>query len=95
MKVWIVFGQTGAYSDKREWPVKGFSDMKRAETFEFECTKAAKAYEKKKDARSHSNEYQNWEEEEAELKAAVPGDPHFRCSYTGTDYYTLEVEIEP
>lgn len=98
MKVFIVFGQTGEYSDHVDWPVKGFTDKARAESFEFECTKAAKVWKEERDRRRSDPDF-DWsyvggQQELKDEKAAVPGDPSFRCDYTGTDYYTVEVEVE-
>lgn len=92
--MFIVFGQTGEYSDHSDWPVKGFTARERAEAFEFECTKAAKAWKETDTARQNEPGY-DWCAAHDAMKTAVPGDPNFRCDYTGTDYYTVEVEVEP
>jgi hypothetical protein len=95
VKAFIVFGQTGEYSDHTDWPVRGFLSREKAEAFEMECTKAAKAFKKYRDKRRENAGYAwDFEIEEAELKKAVAGDPSFRCEYTGTDYFTIEVEVE-
>lgn len=81
MKVFIVFGQTGEYSDHSNWAVKGFVDKTRAEAFELAATKWAH------EAKSRVGRYEP-------IKEPSPYDPKFRCDYTGTDYFTVEVEIE-
>jgi len=115
MRVFIVFGQTGEYSDHSTWPVRGFLDKARAEAFEFDLTKAAKAFHDENQARRKAfrhecrdnaaselsgpgadrfyKELAAWRAPvEAELKKR---DPDFSYDYTGTDYYTVEVEVEP
>lgn len=98
MIVHIVIGQTGEYSDHTDWPVRGFLSLEKAETFAFACTKAAKAWKKANDARKAAPDYdwsgENYAAESEAMKSAVPGDPSFRCDYTGTDYYTIKVEVE-
>ena len=88
-KVFVVFGQTGEYSDRIDWAVRGFFSRQKAEAFEFACTQAAKKWF---DARAVDDPL--FCDDEA-LRSAVPGDPEFRCDYTGTDYYMIEVEVEP
>lgn len=90
MKAFIVRGSTGEYSDRDEWVVRGFVDKQKAETFEWECARAAKAYFDRRDDEYNASAH----ESAASTAVAVPGDPHFRCDYTGTDYYTEVVEIE-
>lgn len=104
-KVFVVFGSTGEYSDHRSWPVRGFLSREIAERFEFGLTKAAKAFKEESDARQPRlpwndpgadaayTEFEKWKAPQIEhLKQE---DPLFETSYTGTDYYTLEVEVEP
>lgn len=84
MRVFIVFGQTGEYSDRTDWPVRGFMTREKAEAFEFEATKWAKGF-----TDSRGKFYAVRDEEKP------AHDPGFRHDYTGTDYYTIEVEVEP
>ena len=94
MKAFVVFGSTGEYSDRAEWPVKGFTDKARAEAFEFECTKAAKSFEDRRRA-AWDDPQDTWDdEEEIKLMRSTGRDPGYRRDYTGTDYYTVEVEVE-
>jgi hypothetical protein len=95
MKVYVVFGQTGEYSDHADWPARGFMSSERAEAFEFECTKAAKDFEDRRRVAFDDPE-SDWDDsDEIDAMRAEGLDPGFRRDYTGTDYYTVEVEVEP
>lgn len=97
MKIHVIFGQTGEYSDHTDWPVKGFLDAAKAEVVELELTKAAK---------KHHDAYKVWIKEnagrrwDANFYAEHPepkyagGDTRYQHDYTGTDYYTIEVDVE-
>ncbi len=88
MKAFIVFGRTGEYSDRGEWPVRGFLDAAKAEAFEFESTKRAKVFFDEYNSLKYT---EVWDEAQEAIRKFDPG---FRCDYTGTDYYTIDVEIE-
>lgn len=95
MKAFIVFGQTGEYSDHSNWPVRGFTAREKAEAFEFELTKIAKAHHDACEVVSRRNNKRGYSSREWEKAPAYVGpDPGYRHDYTGTDYYTVEVEIE-
>jgi len=95
VRVWIVFGSTGEYSDRREWPVRGFIDKARAEAFEFAATRWARDHSKRlkghecDDCYSAAKNFRQCGEDEKS-----PHDPDYSRDYTGTDYYTVEVEVE-
>jgi hypothetical protein len=95
MRVFIVFGQTGEYSDRTDWPVKGFLSRERAEAFEMDATKWAKKY-KADLADVQCDECYGCGRHNfgCRQEPKPPHDPGFRCDYTGTDYYTIEVEVE-
>ena len=83
MKVYVVFGSTGEYSDRREWIVCGFLDEKRAqERVVLASHRANELFVKYKntywDATKEKNEY----------------DDRFDMDYTGTTYYYAEVDCE-
>lgn len=85
VKVYVVFGQTGEYSDHSSWPVRGFLTREKAEDFDFMATKWARGWME----RHENNRYRQ------EARDDRPAhDPGFRSDYTGTDYYTIEVEVE-
>jgi hypothetical protein len=81
--VWIVFGSTGEYSDRREWMVEAHSTEEGA---------------KKRIARldllmqeiGPQVDWYDYQRQEAAVRAMKEhpeGDPDFRQDYTGTSYY--------
>ena len=86
MKVYIVMGSCGEYSDRTEWAVAWYSDEKIAEKHgdlaaerSFQIAKKIK----EKDI------------EPCELENEMPKneyDPNMKWSYTGTGYYVISVE---
>lgn len=85
MKAYIVFGQTGEYSDRNEWMVKGFFDKSKADAYEDACMKWS---------HKHKQMFRDLPEEAQEALKKTSPDPLFRCDYTGTDYYVAEVDID-
>ena len=81
--IYVVFGTTGEYSDRTEWPVKAYASLKKAKTHILEADKVADAIFVKREGRmSSTNEETN------------PFDEDFRMDYTGTSYYYIETELE-
>jgi len=80
--IYCVFGTTGEYSDREQWPVKALRTELAAQEF---CLKA-KDLCRKFDECNSLNDGRN--------KFNHPMDPNFQCTYTGTsyDYYTMELE---
>lgn len=66
MKLYIVLGKSGEYSHHCEWLVKAFASRERAEAFELQCTKAAKAY-----AEEYAARQQKMKEVEDSLRGKV------------------------
>lgn len=82
MIIYVVFGQTGEYSDNQHWMVKAFRDEELAKQLVLDATKgAAEAYAKV--CRS------NW----LRVKGGNPFDPDMKTDYTGTSYWYDEVEL--
>lgn len=96
-KVYIVFGQTGEYSNHSDWPVRGFLVRELAERFEFGCAKWA--YEHSERIDEHEECDDCYSEKSNGRKCPdtekSPHDPKYRRDYTGTDYFVVEVEVEP
>lgn len=90
MNVYIVFGTTGEYSDRSEWPVKAYLDEVRAQ----EHVEAASADAREFMATSHGEHYSVWGMTKEELAERFPHDPNFSCDYTGTKYYLETVELD-
>jgi hypothetical protein len=84
MKIYIVFGQTGEYSDRVEWPVKAFQDEEKAKRLvELATTEALNLHQQSEDNRYNDKKppYNKF-------------DPFFRTDYTGTTYFYQDVELE-
>lgn len=80
MKVYVVMGSTGEYSDHNEWVVGAFlSEGKAKERVELASTRARELtlpdYPYMKEG--EKNEY----------------DPEFRADYTGTNYFYYTVSV--
>lgn len=86
MKIYVVEGHTGEYSDRNDWPVKAFVHEPAAQAFVDACTKEILPYNIK-------NKYDavNWERIR---NAKSPLDPNLQIDYTGTHYDYYEVELE-
>lgn len=90
MKIYVIFGSTGEYSDRTEWPVKAVKDLDRAQeivTLASEYANTLFAKFENEEVSKHSNEGQ-------ELVSKNPHDPEMKMDYTGTSYYYTEVELE-
>lgn len=86
MLVWIVMGTTGEYSDREDWPVKGFRSLEKARSF------ADLAKKQGQELVSKSTGYKGMISEFEGKRTEC--DPNFRADYTGTDYFIYEVEID-
>lgn len=84
MKVHVVMGTTGEYSDRDEWLVRAFVSRRRAEKFALACkVRANEIVAKYPDSR--------WDIPKGEHEM----DPGFRADYTGTDYFVCaETELD-
>jgi hypothetical protein len=80
--VYVVMGQTGEYSDMREWPVKAFLDLARAEELVVNALNRAKEIEEERPSEYHVAEGIN------------EFDPEMKMDYTGTNYYIMDVRLE-
>ena len=81
MKIYVVFGTTGEYSDHREWPVASFEEQVLAERLV--AAASARANEIHSDPR---NRYSC-------PKGSNQFDPEMEVDYTGTRYYFEEVDL--
>jgi hypothetical protein len=82
-KIYVVFGQTGEYSDFNDWPVKAFrSESKAADLVVLATARANSLLVEYNDRRYNipegANEY----------------DPYMQMDYTGTSYRYIEVDWE-
>jgi len=87
MKIYVVQGSTGEYSDHREWLVKAFKSQEKAQDFvSFLDSKLLELGLKYESVYTH----EDMEKEEKMMEF----DPQFQFDYTGTMYSILEVELE-
>ena len=90
MKIYIVKGSTGEYSDYVEWLVKAFLTEKAAQTFVEHASSIAKQI-------FNINQQQflgNLLRYTDRCIVDHPMDPKFQEDYTGTSYTYEEIELE-
>lgn len=82
MKIYIVEGNTGEYSDRVNWLVKAFKTTEKAEAYRdmlHSKLLELKLYERKIDRN---------------VKIMQEYDEQFQCDYTGSEYTILTVEMD-
>lgn len=84
MKITIVMGSTGEYSDRIKWVVGAF--ISRAAAVQY-C-EAANQWCLENGVSMNGTRHNNRNYDHYDLKN--PYDTQFRCDYTGTDYYLVE-----
>jgi len=82
-KIYIVYGETGEYSDRSDWNVKAFFERKKALVLLNECSEDAKKWEIKRES-EYTSPPKDWSKH----------DPDMKMDYTGTDYFIAEVDLE-
>ena len=82
MKIYVVRGTTGEYSDRSEWSVVAFRTEERARERVLAATARAKEIEVTRVSRY------------AAVKDINEFDLDMEMDYTGTNYYYNEVELE-
>lgn len=83
MKIWIVEGTSGEYSDQDQWIVCAYRSKERAEDVAANATRRADEIQK------------NRKRYEPIPDGANEFDPKMRMGgYTGTEYYTVECELK-
>lgn len=82
MKIYVVEGATGEYSDHREWPVKAYVSEDKAKQH------VVKATQRGNEIFAQSGSKYGPHEGENEY------DPNMRIDYTGVRYNYYEVELE-
>jgi len=81
-KAYVVMGATGEYSDREEWPVVAFYDLKKAEELVVKATQRAAELYKETESKYKYPEF-----------GSNKYDRGMRCDYTGTTYYIMDVKI--
>ena len=82
MNVYTVFGTTGEYSDRDEWPVISYLDEEMAKEHVIRATEKAKEWEVKR-KETYADPPEGWNKH----------DPKMSMDYTGTSYYYVTTEI--
>ena len=84
--IYIVFGETGEYSDRRDWPVYAFKKKAKAQAFADLCKRHADMIFARNDERF------DLAESDADFRKY---DPHCQTDFAGTRYYVCEVAFAP
>ena len=79
-KIWVVYGQTGEYSDRSEWNIAAYL---REEDAKAHADAATAWYQ---DNNVMANRHQ-------ERKESNPFDPSMRVDYTGTEWNIYPVDL--
>ena len=87
MRIYIVIGSTGEYSDRREWLVRAFPKQEHAQLLVVTATREAKRLY----AEYASSGYMDYHKIP---KDSNPVDPSMETDYTGVGYHYVEVELE-
>ena len=78
--IYLVVGETGEYSDHRDWYVGWSADKDKAEALCHKCSLEAQDFKRRDDADPCGY-----------IDRAIPSDPDFQMDYTGTRYFVVEV----
>jgi uncharacterized protein YllA (UPF0747 family) len=87
MEIWIVYGSTGEYSDRSEWPVDAHRTEAAAQARVKALTEALQA--------SGIERMTRWEDEWHTAVDAFKAahDPRFSIDYTGTSWYVDSCQL--
>lgn len=89
--IYVVYGETGSYSDFSKWAVKGFASKKRADEYAEQAQKRAREIEAFTKTKTWLDMRNATEEEKKKYKNEY--DPDF-YSDGGTDYSVEEMEYD-
>lgn len=81
MKIYIVIGSTGEYSDRYEWPVIAYLNKIKAQDHVLKASKRSDEI------------FETWKHDIIIPDGINEFDPSFRMDYTETSYYLWEVEL--
>lgn len=85
--IYVVFGTTGEYSDRSEWPVRAFRTEAQAQ----ELIEKASAAAREVFLKYESGELHRWDIDDGDFN---PYDSKMQIDYTGTTYYIYKVELD-
>ncbi len=91
MKIYVIIGWTGEYSDMSEWPVCWRSSLAEAEAVIVELQRQADEYARWLKTDDDSDHYGR----SGEQRRAAMLDPSFSCDYSGASYYVWAVCEDP
>lgn len=86
-KVFVVMGETGEYSDRKEWPVIAYLDEASAKNHVLALDAWLREH------RMHMDGTDFLQYEFRQNKPATDLDSSFEVDYTGTRYYVMEVSL--
>lgn len=87
MKIYVVIGVTGEYSDRTEWLVVAYKTKSLAKEHVIKATEFARKWEVQVESEDKFS-YQIWKKEENPLDPIAP-----YMDYTGISYYYEEVNL--
>jgi hypothetical protein len=96
VKIFVVSGSTGEYSDRTDWMVRAYDDEEAAKACVIEFDRVAKEIEARTQLDPGDPQhierwaYSGYEDEEPAIKHP---DPSFSMSYTGTIYGYAEIDL--
>jgi len=82
-QIYVVMGWSGEYSDRREWPVRAYTDESKAKAQVMLLDAMAR------DLQATKGQYPSFTEEE---RKALP-DPDIQFDYTGTRYFYFTITL--
>jgi len=92
MKIWVVMGGSGEYSDRREWPVRAYTDMAEVQRQILLLTGKGNELSAERDRLRDEVSDRWWDFPSEEMRKTLP-DPFIEFDYTGVSYFYYEVEL--
>ena len=91
MKIWIVEGSTGEYSDRTEWAVCAYKSEGNAQAKVLELEALISSFTGRK--QDGPDEWLDRDKRAECMREHPHGDPHYQEDYTGTAYTCYPVEL--
>lgn len=98
MKIYILQGSTGEYSDRADWIVRAYKDKEQADSDRTKADYEAAEVKNKIDEFESADYYylistERRKREESKIRKGLTVDPNCQIDYTGTTYWVKEVEL--
>ena len=87
--VYVVMGSTGEYSNRREWPVRGYFTEAEAQAEVLRLDEIARVVRLEIETRRDAGDWNT----DGLVAAARQADPAFDHDYTGTSYFIYDVPL--